>query len=81
MPGFTDSDFGDDENDGNLENVTLNLELIFKKFKEYKLISSLREDFMFFVDKVNNLQEQNQTLQGQLQESKLKLKKVSKTSS
>ena len=36
---------------------------------------------MFVLDKVNNLQEQNQALQGLLQESKLKMKKVSKTSS
>ena len=45
------------------------------------MIDSLREDVMFVVDKVNNLQEQNQALQGLLQESKLMMKKVSKTSS
>ena len=77
MLGYTDSEFGDDKS---LENVTFNLELIFEKFKENKLISSLREDVMFVVDKVNNLQEQNQALQALLQESKLKIEKVSKTS-
>lgn len=81
MPGFTDSDFGDDESDKNLENVTLNLVLIFEKFKKNKLINSLREDVMFVVDKVNNPQEQNQALQGHLDESKLKMQKISKTSS
>ena len=78
MPGYTDSEFGDDRS---LENVTFNLELMFDKFKKNKLINSLREDVMFVVDKVNNLQEQNQALQGLLQESKLKMKNVSKTSS
>ena len=36
---------------------------------------------MFVLDKVTNLQGQNQALQKQLEESKLKMKKVSKTSS
>ena len=36
---------------------------------------------MFVLDEINDLQEQNQALQGLLQESKLKIKKVSKTSS
>ena len=78
MPGYTDSEFGDDKS---LENVTFNLELMFDKFKKNKLINSFREDVLFVVDKVNNLQEQNQALQEQLEESKLKMKKVSKTSS
>ena len=55
--------------------------LIFEKFKKNKLINSLREEVMFVVDKVNNLQERNQALRGQLDESKLKMQKVSKTSS
>ena len=54
---------------------------MFDKYKKNKLINSLREDVMFVVDKVNDLEEQNQALQGQLDESKLKMKKVSKTSS
>ena len=54
---------------------------MFDKYKKNKLINSLREDVMFVVDKVNNLQEQNQALQKQLEECKLKMKKLSKTSS
>ena len=54
-PSLTNSDFGDDESDKNLEDVTLNLILIFEKFRKDKMIDSLREDVMFVVDKVNNL--------------------------
>ena len=81
MPGFTDSDFGDDESDRNLEYVTFNIMFVFERFSKNKLIDSFREDVMFVLDKVNNLQEQNQALQGQLDESKLKMQKVSKKSS
>ena len=61
MPGYTDTDseFGDDRS---LGNATFNLELMFDKFKKNKLINSFREDVLFVVDKVNNLQEQNQAL-------------------
>ena len=59
MPGYTDSEFGDDRS---LENITFNLELMFDKFKKNNLINSFREDVLFVVDKVNNPQEQNQAL-------------------
>ena len=63
------------------EEVTLNLMRVFEKFRKNKLIDSLREDVMFVLDEVNNLQEQKQALQGQLDESRLKMQKVSKKSS
>ena len=65
----------------NLEYVTSNIMFVFERFSKNKLIDSFRKDVMFVLDKVNNLQEQNQILQGQLDESKLKMQKVSKKSS
>ena len=79
--GNTGSDFGDDECDRNLEDVKSNIMFAFGKLSNNKQVNVFREDIMFVLDKVTNLQGQNQALQKQLEESKLKMKKVSKTSS
>ena len=55
--------------------------IAFEKISENKQVNVFREDIMFVLDKVTNLQGQNQALQKQLEESKLEMKKVSKTSS
>jgi ribosomal protein S15P/S13E len=60
--GLTGSNFGDDESDRNLEYVTSSIMFIFERFSKNKLIDSFKEDVMFVLDKVNNLQEHNQAL-------------------
>ena len=70
----TDSDFGDVECNKNLEDVKSNI-------LKNKLVNDFRENIMFVLDQVTNLQEQNLALQKQLEESNLKMKKVSTTSS
>ena len=80
MPGYTSSNFGDDECDRNLEDVKYNIMFAFEKLSKNKQVNDFRENIMFVLDKINDLQEKNQALQGLLQESKLKMKKVSKTS-
>ena len=77
----TGSDFGDDECDRNLEDVKSNIMLAFEIISKNKQVNVFREDIMFILDKVTNLQGHNQALQKQLEESKLKMKKVSKKSS
>jgi hypothetical protein len=75
------SDFGDVECDRNLEDVKSNIMSIFERLSKNKQFNDLRENIMFVLDKVTNLQGQNQALQKQLEESNLKMKKVSKASS
>ena len=63
MTSYTSSDFGDDECDRNLEDVKSNIMFAFEKLSKNKQVNGFRKDIMFVLDKVTNLQEQNQELQ------------------
>ena len=77
--GHTDFDFGDAECDKNLEDVKTNILSVFERLSKNKQVNDFRENIMFVLDTITNLQGQNHALQKQLEESNLKMKKVSKT--
>ena len=61
----TDFDFGDVECNRNLEDVKSNILSIFERLGKNKQVNDFRENVMFVLDQVTNLQEQNQALQKQ----------------
>lgn len=57
MPGYTGSDFRDHECDRNLEDVKSNVMFVFERLSKNKQVNGFRENIMFVLDKINNLQE------------------------